>query len=55
MIFSIFLDDSSLRAVSIWIVADVESSKGRELVYTAIKNLVSFKLNAIRKTKALQK
>lgn len=32
-------DDSSLRAVSIWIVADVESPKGRELVYTAIKNL----------------
>lgn len=43
---SIFLpkksDEESLTPVTVWVVCDVETPKGRELLYSAIRQLVSF-------------
>lgn len=42
---SIFLpkksDEESLTPVTVWVVCDVETPKGRELLYSAIRQLVS--------------
>lgn len=34
-------DEESLTPVTVWVVCDVETPKGRELLYSAIRQLVS--------------
>ena len=37
-----FTDESSVRAVTIWVVCDLETDSGRELVYEVVKQMVYY-------------
>ena len=39
----LFSDEDSVRAVSLWVVCDLETVEGRDLMYSAIKQAVSYK------------
>ena len=40
--FYVLSDEESVRSVTLWVVADVETVEGRDLMYSAIKHAVSY-------------
>ena len=38
----LFSDEDSVRAISLWVVCDLETVEGRDLMYSAIKQAVSY-------------